>query len=261
MSMFVTERRRAIVDKLKADGRVFVKDLSEEMQVSAVTIRQDLRALEEDGFLERTYGGAVSKHLTVELPPELSFDLRSTRNRYAKAAIGAAAAAMVKEGYSIALDASTTAFALVPHLKHLKKLTIVTNNLAVAQSFSNRTGIEIFLPGGRLKKETLSIVGQPEGLPDINLNMGFFGAGGLSLQGGMSDLDPDEVAMKQAMIGRCLAPVLVIDGSKWGQTAPYTVLPAHKIERIITTANAPADLVEQFRQIGVQVHIIPFAKS
>lgn len=261
MSLFVAERRRAILTKLKADGRVYVNDLSEEMSVSTVTIRQDLRALEREGLLERTYGGAVSKGTTAEFPPELSFDLRSTRNRSAKAAIGAASAEMVKEGYSIALDASTTAYALVPYLRHFKKLTIVTNNLAVAQSFMNRPDIEIFLPGGRFKKETMSIVGQPGALPDINLNMGFFGAGGISLRGGMSDIDPDEVLMKQAMMARCVAPVVVVDGSKWGQIAPYMVLPSRKIERIITTANAPAELVEQFRLTGIQVDVIPFPKN
>jgi DeoR/GlpR family transcriptional regulator of sugar metabolism len=54
---------------------------------------------------------------------------------------------------------------------------------------------------------------------------------------------------------------VVVDGSKWGQIAPYTVLPSRKIERIITTANAPADLVEQFRDSGIQVHVIPFPKT
>lgn len=261
MALFVAERRRAILTKLKADGRVFVNDLSEELHVSTVTIRQDLRALEREGLLERTYGGAVSTNTVAGFPPELSFDLRSTRNRSAKASIGAAAAEMVREGDSLALDASTTAFALVPFLRHFKKLTIVTNNLVVAQSFPNQTGIEVFLPGGRFKKETRSIVGQPGALPDINLNIGFFGAGGISLRGGMSDIDPDEVHMKQAMMARCVAPVVVVDGSKWGQIAPYMVLPSREIERIITTANAPANLVEQFRQAGIQVDVIPFPKT
>src|SRR5690606_2967506 len=103
MTLFVAERRRAILTKLNANGRVFVNDLSDEMKVSTVTIRQDLRALEREGLLERTYGGAVSKSTIADFPPELSFDLRSTRNRAAKAAIGAAAAEMVKEGSSIAL--------------------------------------------------------------------------------------------------------------------------------------------------------------
>lgn len=261
MSLFVTERRRAIIEKLKAEGRVSVKQLSIELAVSAVTIRQDLRILEQDGLLERTYGGAVPRQADGNSPPELSFELRNTKNRQAKAAIGAAAAALVKEGDSLALDASTTAYALVPHLKRFKSLTIVTNNLVIAQSFLDRPRIEVFVPGGRLKKESISIVGQPEAVPKINLNRGFFGAGGLSLKGGMSDVDPDEVAMKQAMIARCVTPVVVVDGSKWGQVAPYTVLPGDQIGCIITTADAPADLVKQVQQQGTQVTIIPLQKK
>ncbi|MAS33414.1 MAG: hypothetical protein CL610_05370 [Anaerolineaceae bacterium] len=261
MTLFVTERRRAILNRLKAEGRVSVKDLSEEMRVSAVTIRQDLRTLEREGLLERTYGGAVSTPNSDDFPPELPFELRSTRNRQAKMMIGAAAAALIKEGSGIALDASTTAYAIVPYLKQFKKLTIVTNNLAVAQSFLNRPGVEIYVPGGRLKQTTMSIVGRPEALPDINLNMGFFGAGGISLRGGMSDIEPDEVLMKQMMIARCIKPVIVVDDSKWGRTAPYTVLPSDQITHIITTNQAPADLVEEFWRMGIHVDTVPLSQS
>jgi DeoR/GlpR family transcriptional regulator of sugar metabolism len=257
MSLFVTERRRAILEALALNGRVSVKELSRNLDVSAVTIRQDLRALEQEGLLERAHGGAVPRQTNGGFPPELSFDLRNAHNRKAKAAIGAAAAGLVKEGQSIALDASTTAYALVPHLKKFTKLTIVTNNLVIAQSFLDKPEIEVFVPGGRLKKETISIVGQPEAIPDINLNMGFFGAGGISLPGGMSDIDPDEVAMKQAMIARCVSPVLVLDASKWGQVAPYRVLPGNEVTCVITTTDAPDDLVEQFREQGTEIHLIP----
>ena len=256
MALFVTERRRAILEKLKMYGRVSVKDLSHELDVSAVTIRQDLRVLEEDGLLERTYGGAVPPQSDNDYPPELSFELRNTKNRRAKQAIGAAAAALVKEGHRIALDASTTAYALVPYLKQFRNLTIVTNNLVIAQSFLDRPGIEVFIPGGQLRKESISIVGQPEAIPGINLNIGFFGANGISLQVGISDIDPNEVAMKQALIARCLQPVIIVDGSKWGQVAPYTVLSGRDIQHILTTDDAPASMVDEFRQRGVNVQII-----
>src|SRR5262245_46674211 len=111
--LFVAERRRAILEQLRQNGRVSVKELSDSMNVSTVTIRHDLRALEDDGLLERTYGGAVRRQADGSLP-ELSFDVRNTRNAEAKNLIGAAAARLVKEGDSIALDASTSAYALVP---------------------------------------------------------------------------------------------------------------------------------------------------
>ena len=256
MTLFVTERRRAILEKLKNHGRVSVKELSDELDVSAVTIRQDLRSLEEDGQLERTYGGAVPRQTNRDFPPEMPFDLRNTRSRREKDAIGIAAGAIVKEGYRIALDASTTAYAIVPYLKRFAHLTIVTNNLVIAQSFPDKPEIEVFIPGGRLRKESISIVGQPEAVPNINLNVGFFGASGISLKGGMSDFDPNEIAMKQAMIARCEMPVIIVDGSKWDQIAPYTVLPSEQIRYIITTDDAPADLVDQFRQQGTHVELI-----
>lgn len=254
--LFVAERRRAILEQLRQNGRVSVKELSDSMNVSTVTIRHDLRALEDDGLLERTYGGAVRKQADGSLP-ELTFDVRNTRNAEAKNAIGAAAARLVKEGDSIALDASTTAYALVPYLKNINHLTIVTNNLIIAQSFLDHPGIEVLIPGGRLRKDSVSIVGHPDGLPDINMNLGFFGARGVSILGGISDIDPDEVAMKQAMIARCVKTVIIVDSSKWGQVAPYTVIPGHHAHRIITCGDVPLDLVEDYRQQGVQVDIVP----
>ncbi|MBZ0292885.1 MAG: DeoR/GlpR family DNA-binding transcription regulator [Anaerolineae bacterium] len=257
-ALFVEERRRAILNRLKQNGRVSVRALSDEMNVSTVTIRQDLRVLEEEGLLERTYGGAVPRQPgSEESPPEAPFDIRNTERASEKTAIARLAAQMVTDGQAIALDASTTAYALVPFLKQFNKLTLITNSLIIAQSFPDKSGIEVLIPGGRLRKDSVSLVGRPDGLPDINLNLGFFGARGLSIQGGMSDSDPDEVAMKRAMIAHCIHTIVIVDSSKWGQVAPYTVLPGDGIEHVISTTNAPAELVEQFRQANTRVDLAP----
>lgn len=253
--LFVEERRRVILDQLRKHGRVSVKALSEAMNVSTVTIRQDLRALEDSGLLERTYGGAVSRHAD-NMMPELSFHVRQHRHKGGKNAIAAAAARLVQDGYSIALDASTTAYAMVPYLKSLNKLTILTNSLVIAQSFLDTPRIQVLVPGGRIRCDSISIVGRPEGLPDINLNLGFLGARGLTLTEGCSDVDPDEALMKQAMASRCVKTVIVADGSKWGQVAPYTVVKINQVDRVITTADAPTPLVNQFREAGIRVDLV-----
>ncbi len=255
-SLFLEERRRAILDQLDQQGRVTVKALSDELQVSTVTIRQDLRALEAQGLLERTYGGAVGR---IEKAPlqELSFTVRQSKYLNQKIAIAKVAAALVQEGYSIALDSSTTVYALVPFLKQVEKLTIVTNSLILAQSFLDYPSIQVLLPGGRLRRDSISLVGQPESLPHVNLNIGFFSARGITDGIGASEIDPDEVIVKQAMLKRCVRVVLLIDGSKWGQVAPYTLIPPEKITHIITTDQAPPDLVRQFRDLGVQVDLLP----
>jgi DeoR/GlpR family transcriptional regulator of sugar metabolism len=113
------------------------------------------------------------------------------------------------------------------------------------------------MPGGKLRRDAISLVGRPELLPNINLNIGFFGAVGLSDVGGVTDVDPGEVMIKQAMSQRCVNSVVIADSSKWGRLAPYTVIEPGHITRIISTETAPSDLVEHFRSIGVQVDLLP----
>lgn len=255
--LFLEERRRAIMDLLQRRERVTVKELSEAMQVSEVTIRQDLRALQEQGLLERTYGGAVSRNGTPNLK-ELSFNVRLTKKQAEKDMIAAFAVSLVHDGDSIALDSSTSAYALVPYLKQFDNLTVVTNSLMVAHSFLSKDDqhIRVLLSGGRLRRDAISTVGMPESLPNVNLNLCFFGARGIAKRVGASEIDPDEVTIKQAMIARCVHPVLLIDGSKWGQVAPFTIIPAQELRHIITSSDAPLDEVSRFRDIGVQVDVI-----
>lgn len=255
--LFLEERRRAILERLKQNGRVTVKTLSELMHVSEVTIRQDLRALEARGVIERTYGGAVYRGGASGLP-ELSFNTRLMKNRREKNAIAERAASLVQDGYSIALDSSTTAYALAPFLKTFDRLTIVTNGLMLAQQFldTDAQRIRVLMPGGRLRRDSISVVGPPDNLPDVNLNIGFFSSRGIAEVIGATEVDPDEMAMKQALLSRCLALVLLVDSSKWGNVAPYTIIPAAELQHIITTSAAPADAVAQFRAQGVQVEMV-----
>jgi DeoR/GlpR family transcriptional regulator of sugar metabolism len=177
------------------------------------------------------------------------------KKRAQKEAIAAAAAALVHDGDAIALDASSTAFATAGLLKSLRRLTVVTNSLHLANFFLDAPQITVMLPGGRLRRDSISLVGRPEGLPDINLRIGLFGARGVSVVAGITDVDVDEVAMKQAMVSRCLESVVLIDGGKWGQVGAYTFLRIPDVARIITSDDAPEALVRDVREAGVQVSI------
>lgn len=254
MTLFVEERRRMILDELKQSGRVSVRELSDSMHVSEVTIRQDLRSLETEGLLERTYGGALLRE-AASGPPELSFHTRMGKKRAQKEAIGRAAAALVRDGDAIALDASSTAFAAASLLKSLRRLTIVTNSLHLANVFLDAPQVTVMLPGGRLRRDSISLVGRPEGLPDINLRLGFFGARGVSTVAGITDVDVDEVAMKQAMASRCLSSLVLVDGGKMGQVSAYTFLKLPDVARVITSDDAPEQLVREIREAGVEVQV------
>jgi DeoR/GlpR family transcriptional regulator of sugar metabolism len=251
-SMFVEERRRLILEHLRHHGRVLVSDLSELLNVSTVTIRYDLRSLEESGLLERTYGGAVLP-ISWQSGPELSFDTRQRRDRGEKDAIARTAASMVQSGHSIALDASTTAFAMVPYLKRLDRLVVVTNSLMVTQSFLDSPQIQVMMPGGRLRRDSIALVGQAETVPNINLNIGFFGTRGISPTVGITDTDPDEVAIKQALMARCLTTVIVVHHDKFDQVAPYPFAALDQVQTIITTPGIPDWQLQRLREHGVEV--------
>jgi DeoR family fructose operon transcriptional repressor len=255
MALFVEERRRLILIHLRQHGRVSVKDLSDRLAVSAVTIRQDLRALESDGLLERTYGGAVKAEMP-SLMPELSFHVRMGKKRSQKDAIAQSAVALVHDGYSIALDCSTTVYALAPLLKRFSKLTVVTNSLIVAQTFLDSPHVTVLMPGGRMRRDSISLVGRLDSFPEINLNIGFFGARGIAPHGDVSDVDLDECATKSAMVSRCAEVVVLTDGGKWGQIAPYTFARFSQVQRFITTEDAPAELVHAVRACGPLVDLV-----
>ncbi|MDX2159943.1 MAG: DeoR/GlpR family DNA-binding transcription regulator [bacterium] len=253
--LYMEERRRVILEAIKRQGRVSVKQLSERFNVSAVTIRQDLSALEDQGLVARTHGGAVAPGLAAE-QPELSFNVRSTKQRAEKDALGKAAAALVQNGFGIALDASTTVINLIPYLTHLDSLTIVTNNLLVPEMLLAYPKIKVLLPGGRFRRDGNSIVGRPDTLPDVNLNIGFLSAWGVTPEAGLTEVSADEMAMKQALIAHCMRTVVLIDSSKWGQIAPYTYAYADAVDHILTSAAAPAELVGAVRQAGARVEQI-----
>ncbi|MDQ7033622.1 MAG: DeoR/GlpR family DNA-binding transcription regulator [Anaerolineae bacterium] len=252
--LFLEERRRLILEELKQKGRVSVGELSTSLNVSTVTIRQDLRTLETEGLLKRTHGGAVEKQSQDgQSEPELSFDIRRNKQTDEKDILGRAAATLIETGSAIALDASTTVCSVIPYIGHLDSLTIVTNNLMVTEALLNNLRVEVLWPGGRLRRDAYSIIGNPDSLPDINLNIGFVSAWGISAEAGLTEVSEDEMKMKRALLSRCLTKVLIVDSTKWGQVAPYTYASPHDMDIIITTSRAAKGLIKQVKHQDIRI--------
>ncbi|MBI1878286.1 MAG: DeoR/GlpR transcriptional regulator, partial [Chloroflexi bacterium] len=183
----LAERRQNILAALEEVGQLSVLDLSARFDVSEVTIRQDLQALNDQGLLLRTRGRAFA----TSVMPEFSFDVRQQQQAAQKRRIGQAAASLVNHGDTIFLDASTTAQTIIPHLKTLSELTVITNSLKAALSLLDAPQILVILPGGNLRRESISLVGQPPDilLDGINVQFGFFGARGVTVEEGLTDVN------------------------------------------------------------------------
>lgn len=247
----LTERRQAILSALEDAGQLSVSELSARFDVSEVTIRSDLQALSEQGFLLRTRGGAMA----TQVMPEMSFDIRQQQHAEQKTRIGKAAAKLVQPGDTVAIDASTTAQAIIPHIRHLPELMVVTNSLKAALSFLGYPNVHVILPGGSLRRESISLVGQADCdlIQNIHIRTGFFGARGLSVTEGVTDVNMEEVKTKQALVERCQRVVVLADARKWGQVATATFAPLEQVDIIITDIEAPTEMVGAARLLGAEV--------
>ncbi len=253
--LYLEERRQEILKRVEEAGRVTVAELSQALSVSEVTIRTDLQALAEQKLLIRTHGGAIPAGNNMY---ELALAMRRERQVQEKSRIGQAAATLILDGDAVFLDSSSTALTLVPHLKNHRDLTIITNSLVVAQETQDAPNVRVVMPGGRLRRDTASMVGIDglELLRRFNIQKGFFGAHGLSLPEGLTDVSADEAEVKRAMVTHCRQVIAVLDATKWGRVGLASFARPEEITTVITDAYAPADQVEQARSLGITVDIV-----
>lgn len=253
--LFMEERRRNILADLEQNGRVSVKILSDKLNVSEVTIRQDLRALAEENLLERTHGGAV---IPTQRPvsPELSFDVRLRENNMSKEKMAKYATRFIASGDSIALDASTTVFSMLPYIKQLDRLLVVTNSLVIAHELLDNPNIQVMMPGGQVRRDSASLVGTPDNFPDIHLKAGFISIHGYTEETGFTESSLEEIQMKHAMLNHCMSKFVLIDERKWGKVAPYTILRPDTTTTIITSKNSPPDIISNLQSKNIKVEFV-----
>ena len=261
--VFARERQHHIALLVAEHGRVRVAPLAAQFGVSTVTIRKDLLVLEQEGRVIRTHGGAIA---VGKGRPERSFETRERLQLVEKSSIGAAAAALVNDGESIALDASTTALYLARHLKvrgGWDQLTVVTNGLRIASELAGFPGITVVMPAGRVRWEALSIVG-PLGaglFEQVNIQTAFVGAAGITVESGLSDATEEEAQLKSAMVGAARDVIAIVDHTKWGRVAFATFCPTARIGRVITDGDAPEQMAEELGARGIDVLRAPVAAA
>jgi DeoR/GlpR family transcriptional regulator of sugar metabolism len=256
--VFARERQEHIARIVEEHGRARVADLASQFRVSAVTIRKDLLTLESEQRLVRTHGGAISLDRSR---PELSFDIRERLQSDEKLRIGAAGAALVHDGESIVMDASTTALSVARHLKARggwSQLTVLTNGLRLASELAGHPGIIVLMLGGRVRWEALSVVGQlGDGLfSRINIQKAFLGAAGVTLESGLADATDEEAQIKRSMVAAAREVIAIVDHTKWQRAAFATFCPTDKISTVLTDDEAPAEMVGVLRGRGAEVRLV-----
>lgn len=255
-ALAMEERRRLIRTLIEENARGTVAELAERFGVSAVTIRTDLAALEHQGAVVRTHGGALPRGDSDELP----IDVKQTLHRAQKVRIAAAAVELVRDGETVILDSGTTTAEIAKQIRTLKfnSINVITNALNIAVLLANAAHVNVIIPGGVLRQKSWSLSG-----PQAEQALGTLQADLLFL--GVDSLDPDvglmtpyvlEAQLNAQMIRIARRVVAVTDSSKLLRRNLSVIAPVEQVDLLITDTAANADCVAAIRARGVEVRLV-----
>lgn len=251
----LAERHSCILDRLRKQGYVTVADLSEGLDVSEVTIRKDLRALEGRDLLFRTHGGAnLVDPFVQDRPVAEKARVRAREKRR----IGRAAAALVEPGDTILLASGTTVRHVVPHLEGARNLTAMTSAMNVALELAQLDGIEILMLGGLVRRSSTSVVGPyaEEMLQGHAFTKLFLGVDGFDPEHGFTTSNALEAALNQQMMAAAQKTIVVADATKFGRRGFRRICRAEDVDRVITDDEAGQDVLRHFEAHSVEVQSV-----
>jgi len=237
------------LDQLSADGSVSVGNLSRDLGLSEVTIRGDLRLLEDKGWINRKRGGAVTAIHRDILERQRVFPER-------KNAIARAAAELVREGDVIMIEAGTTTALIARYLTGKRDIHIVTNSTLVFSYARMNSHLQITMTGGEFRRSTESLVGPIalETIGRLNVRLAFVGTDGFSLKRGMTTHLMEGAEIVKAMKAHAQTTVLVADSSKYGKIGFASVLPLSAMDMILTDSDLDDQAEIELREAGITIN-------
>ncbi|MER7476922.1 DeoR/GlpR family DNA-binding transcription regulator [Streptomyces sp. NPDC126510] len=231
--MFAAERRQLILEMVRANGAVSLRELARVVQTSEVTVRRDVRALEAEGLLDRRHGGAV---LPGGFTRESGFPQKSHLATAEKTAIADLAANFVEEGEAIVVGAGTTTQELARRLARVPGLTVVTNSLLVAQALAHANRVEVVMTGGTLRGSNYALVGSgaEQSLHGLRVSRAFLSGAGLTAERGLSTSNMLSASVDRALVQAAAEVVVLADHTKLGTDTMFQTVPTDLITRLVT---------------------------
>ena len=252
--MLAADRRRRILDRVAEKQSIEAQSLADELEVSVMTIRRDIKRLEQDGFLRQTYGGA-----TVQLTKsvELGFNSRALHYSAQKRLIGSRAARMIEPGQTIFLGEGTTTAQFAQFLPPHPNVLVITAALSHASLLCSR-GIKVIVAGGKLDPNELGMTGP---IAEATINQFFvdvcvLGAAGLDPDIGITEVDHEVATLHRLMMERSSHVILLADCSKLGFRAPAVVASATKISTLVTDDSAPESVLERLASCDIEISLV-----
>jgi len=247
----MNKRQRRIIDSLSSDEKTTVSDLAGRFAVSAVTIRQDMNYLEEEGFLKRVHGGAVLQNAD-------DISKRLVMNYEKKLAIARKAATFVSEDETILIESGSTNAILIKELESRVSINIITTNVFIARELKKNDHANIILLGGSYQHESESLVGRLTKLCLDNVNFGkaFIGVDGYTSKTGFTSADMMRAEISSLIVKRSQEVFVLTDSSKFGKVHLASLFYPEDITCLITDSGIPQREKTELEQRGVHLYIV-----
>ena len=247
------ERERIILDRLSENGSVSVADLARDLGLSEVTIRGDLRELEDKGWINRRWGGAA---------PAMHRDIleRQRMDCAQKNGIARAAAELVRDGDVIMIEAGTTTALIARYLTGKRDIHIVTNSTLVFSYARMNPNLQITMTGGDFRRHTESMVGPIalETISRVNVRLAFVGTDGFTLERGMTTHLMEGAEIVKAMKAHSQTTVLTADSSKYGKIGFSSVLPLSAMDIILTDSDLNGEAEAELQEAGIALSKVQY---
>jgi DeoR family transcriptional regulator of aga operon len=253
--MNTIERHQEIIKKINQDKQVKVQLMCDEFDVSSVTIRKDLKLLEEKGMLYRIHGGAT---LNNPYATDRHVNEKEKFHLSEKMMIGAAAAKLITPNDSILIASGTTVLALAKNIKPQENLTVITSALNVALELNQHIEIEVIQLAGILRKRSSSVIGlyAENNLSDFSCTKLFLGVDGIDLDFGLTTTNVMEARLNREMIKVSQKTIILADSTKFGKRGFGRICGFENIDEIITDKKISNFTKEALEDFGIKVSIV-----
>ena len=250
--MLAVERRNRILANIRNDKRVHVGELSQFFNVSEETIRRDLEQLEKEGFLNRTYGGALLRENDREDTP---YDIRKRAQVEAKIQIARLVASLIEDGDYIILDESSTSYFVAKELKTKKNLTVITNSMEIIREIASVQGWTVLCTGGALRSSAPSFSGyQAESMVrSYHVDKAILSCGSVDIHAGFTDRHEDTALVKRAMISSARQVILAADHGKFDKIAFAKIGDISQLDTVVTDMDPGPRWADALSGLGVKL--------
>ena len=253
----IAERHKYILDCLNKNGYVKVIDISKELDVTPVTIRKDLKYLEDKKLLYRTHGSAspinpVASDLDVEEKEKLCID--------EKRRIAMAATQLLEQEDSVIIASGSTVYTfaecIAPDAHN--HLTVVTASLKISSLLNSKPNVDVIQLGGMVRKSSFSVVGDytSQFFDQVNCSKLFLGVDGIDLDYGITNSNIEEAMLNKKMIEASLRVIILTDSSKFGRRGFGKICNLDRVDVIITDSGISKSIAQAFEETGIEFIIV-----